>query len=1589
MTAEQNGHGVHKVADAAETDALKRSEYLYRQLASNFPNGAVVIFDHDLRYVLVDGLGLAEVGLDKAAMEGKTIYEIFPPETCASLEGPYRAALAGDATTFEVPFADRVYRVSNVPIRDESGSVIAALTMTQDVSAAIRAEKALALRARELEIVTEVGTAISTILDLETLLQKVADLTKERFELYHAHLYLYDSSAQGLRIAAGAGDVGRTLKARGHFIALSTERSLVARAARSLEATISNDVTAEPDFLPNSLLPETRSEMAIPMAIGSTLIGVLDVQSSLVNRFTDDEKRTFSALASQIAVAVQNARQFDRVRLYGDLVVNMTSGLYVYQLEEAGNPLSLRMIATNPTAAAFTGAPMESVLGRTIGEAFPGLVETEIPRIYANIAEKGGTWETENVAYSDDRVLAGAFAVKAFPLPGRSVGVTFENITERKRAEAEKEALTARTALLAAFNSALAAAVDEQDIANAMAKIAQQYGIASGFILYINTNADGKPETLDVMAGIDSEGNPFPLEALPATHVQFDQFPTLTAMLENPYVPFYVDDIDAEHPLINEQTRFFARATQSSAYILLPVYKNNRWVGAVTFNWTTPQRFGDDVRSLIGEIYPNLSAALSTRRQYLDTVAAEQEAKTLVQRQQIAAGISTVVATITHIDEMLQTAVNLIKERFNRYHAHIYLLDEAGRTLVLAAGSGDAGRKMQERGHSIPLDREHSLVARAARTRTGVVSNNVLVESDYLPNPLLPETRSELALPLVTNDVLIGVLDIQDDRLNAFDDSDVFVKTLLTTQIATTVQTLRTLGSVERARQELTRIYDLSVDMIGTATHEGYFKALNPAWMNILGWSFEELTAKPFVAFVHPDDVQPTLDEYARQIQEGRTSISFENRYMCKDGSVRWLSWNAVPVAAEGMTYFVTRDVTDEKRAARSLQDMRFALDQHAIVAITDQRGHILSANDKFSEISGYSREELAGQEDSLIKAGQQDGVQFPDLLPTITSGKVWSGEMRSVRKDGSAYWVNTTIVPFLNEDGHPYQYIVIRNDITSRKEAEDAVNARARDLETVAQVSTAVTTMLDRDQLLQTVADLTKDKFNLYHAHLYLIDERGDYLNLAAGSGEPGHVMKTRAHRIPFTHPHSLVARTARSQRPTVSNDVTHEPDFLPNPLLPDTASEMAIPMVVGDRLVGVLDVQSERLNRFTQDDIRIMNTLASQIAVAVDNANAVQQILLTERAIENSTSGLTIMDAQKPSLPLIYINPAFESITGYSIEEALGRGLNFLYGDDTEQAGIEEMNKAVAEGRQCTVVLRNYHKDGTLFYNEIRLSPIHNARGELTHFVGVQTDITERMELEYQRERMLAEAEAQAERERATAERLREVDRLKSQFLANMSHELRTPLNSIIGYSEILLDGDDGELTEEANEDVQTIHQSGQHLLALINDILDLAKIEAGEMRLDRRSVEVPKLAREVLHTAQVLAKDKQLELRFEQEGELPLVDADPIRVRQIMMNLISNAIKFTEQGGVTVSLSQVSPKLVKIAVKDTGMGIAKEHLGLIFEQFSQVDGSSTRRAGGTGLGLTITRYLVTMHGGEITVESELGVGSVFSFTLPVAQG
>jgi PAS domain S-box-containing protein len=358
-----------------------------------------------------------------------------------------------------------------------------------------------------------------------------------------------------------------------------------------------------------------------------------------------------------------------------------------------------------------------------------------------------------------------------------------------------------------------------------------------------------------------------------------------------------------------------------------------------------------------------------------------------------------------------------------------------------------------------------------------------------------------------------------------------------------------------------------------------------------------------------------------------------------------------------------------------------------------------------------------------------------------------------------------------------------------------------------------------------------------------------------------------------------------------------------------------------------------------------------------------------------------------------IILLNRVTEEMFGYSREELLGQPVELLIPEDLRKAHgghraryrTQPATRAMGTG----LALEGLRKDGSRFPVEISLSPASSEEG--FHVTAIIRDTTERKLAE---ERFRA-AQAQytqklAETNRELELRSREIeraDRLKSEFLASMSHELRTPLHTIIGFSELLGEELEGPLNEKQKRFIHHIHNDSMHLLELINDILDLSKIEAGRLELRPEPFNLTPVVTESLASVRTLAEAKSITL--ETVLDVPMaVEADRLRVKQVLVNLLSNAVKFTPEGGRVRVEASVRGTLVAMSVADTGVGISPEQHASIFDKFYQVGATTKGVREGTGLGLAITKRLVEQHGGSIRVESELNQGSRFTFTIPLRR-
>jgi PAS domain S-box-containing protein len=1291
-------------------------------------------------------------------------------------------------------------------------------------------EERVAKRVHELELAAEVGRRATAVVELDVLLAEAVGLIRERFDLYYTQIYLLDDARQFAVMREGTGTVGQQLKAKGHKIPLGA--GLVGTAAEIGQPVVVPDTHQDPTHLPNPLLPDTRSESAVPLLIGEEVIGVLDMQSNQPGTFSKENVPVFIALAGQMAIAINNARLFDEVSTARQHAEKVTRQLtregweeYLHSLEEGSGPVgysyglagtSALDDAPGSTSSAADGlAALIQVRGEQIGSLVPQDLDRELT--------------------DEEKEILQAVADR--------VALRIENL----RLFEQTQAALSQTETLYAASERLSRAEDIDGVLDVLVESTALGRLDRVSVLFFERPLWPdrhlfdwqQPSAMTVAAAWERGGE----EHMPVgTRYDYDEFPAARVLVAREG-PAIIRDAGADERLTGEAPAELEQLGVRGA-VSWTLEVGGQWIGFLNGQSGEALDLNEAEMRQISTLVDQAATVIQNLRLYEQTQDALSQAETLYvgsERLGRAAAIGDV------LNALLRTTDLGRLDRANIQFFDRPVLPEERPEAMTVAAVWERGGKEPRAPVGTRYDFDQFPAAELLNPNEPTIAGDIATDErlDENTRALFAEQlgmHGVVYWPLTVGKQWIGVLSGQSIEALDLDEDAIRQIDALADQAATVIQNLRLYEQTQVALAELNLVLSSMTNYMFVIDAENCFAAVyaNP--------ETPDLPAPPAVFVgkpyrkIMPKNVSERIATALKAVRETGQPATTEYTLTLTDGEAHYEATFS-PVTGTSNILAVATDITERKRAEDAVRESRAQLQSildntAALVYVKDAEGRHLLINRQFEEAYHITNEEIIGKTDyDIFPKEIADGFRENDLKVLAAEIPLQVEEV-SLLDDGLHNYIAVKF-PLRDANGVAYALCGISTDITERKRADLREHLAV-------EVGQQLTSVLDPDLLTRQVVDLVQTTFDYYHVHIYALDEEGKMLVVREGTGEAGRVMRERGHSIALDAEPSLVAHAARTGQPVVVDDVTLEPAHLPNPLLPDTRSEVAIPLVLGERVLGVLDVQDDQAERFGESEVRSLQALAGQLAVALSNAE--------------------------------------------------------LYSEQFE-----------------------------------------------------------------------------------TAERLRELDRLKSEFLANMSHELRTPLNSIIGYAEVLLDGLGGPLTELAQEDVQAIHSSGHHLLALINDILDIAKIEASQLELDLSEIDLNEFLPELIDMTQVLVKDRPVDLQLEIGEDVSEVVADEVRLRQILWNLLSNAIKFTEKGHVTLRCRPDDSQII-FEIEDTGIGIAPEDHEKVFEQFRQVDGSATRRAGGSGLGLAITRHLVQLHGGRIWLDSQVGRGSTFYFNLPI---
>jgi PAS domain S-box-containing protein len=706
------------------------------------------------------------------------------------------------------------------------------------------------------------------------------------------------------------------------------------------------------------------------------------------------------------------------------------------------------------------------------------------------------------------------------------------------------------------------------------------------------------------------------------------------------------------------------------------------------------------------------------------------------------------------------------------------------------------------------------------------------------------------------------------------------------------------------------------------ANEEANIEQINDAVTGILGYTPGDLKGKSLWDFV----VGENREHFVPLIEKAiGTHLPFEleTQTVTLAKEVKWISWTAVNTG--GKWYASGRDVTFQKELI--LQTEQLSLVASKIkngVVISDAQDHVVWTNDAFEGITGYSQQDVEGKYLGEVLKGKPKDKEAEQALNEAQEKNIsYEVELSMDTQDGRPIWISVTNSVIYAADGAIEKFIRIIIDISARKLAEQEVEI----LSFAASKSPGGIMIRDGGGKIIWMNECLESIIG------YSLEElKGNTVgNMLIGEETDMEVFQTAVQAVIENKPYEVEIKIYKKDGTTTWVFITNSPLF-------NSAGNV-------DRQISVLvDITTRKK---TEEQLTKLSLVAS-----------------------STTSGVVINNS---SGEVEWVNTAFEKITGYSLDDVKDKHLgDSLRGELTDASIIQKARELSALKQSFEVDLLIYRKDGLPLWISVINSVITDDKGKVDKYIEVIIDITAKKK---------AEMELIAAKEEAL-----QLSRAKDMFIGVMSHEIRTPLNAVIGMSHLLLD--DNPL-ESQKENLSILRFSAENLMTLINDVLDFTKIETGNIELEKANVDLRDLMQSITASMQYKAQENSIYLRSSIDEDVPaIVIGDRARLTQILLNLVSNSVKFTNTGGVNIDLKVIeqNKKSVRIrfAVTDTGIGIASNKLNTIFESFKQAEANTTRQYGGTGLGLAISKRLIELHDSRINVDSVLGEGSTFWFTI-----
>jgi PAS domain S-box-containing protein len=1003
--------------------------------------------------------------------------------------------------------------------------------------------------------------------------------------------------------------------------------------------------------------------------------------------------------------------------------------------------------------------------------------------------------------------------------------------------------------------------LDQQTVLERIARWARQLIGSDGVALYL---LDSNASLLQPVVSLGP-----PTTQMPQTPTKFGE--GVISRVAQTGVGEIVNDADLDPRAV----QIPGTLKEVESLLCIPVLSRGKVIGVMSLNRVGDRFFQDEDLHLLGRIAHQAAIAIENARLYEET---QRRAMQLA----VAAEVSRDAISTLDMGQLLTNTVNLIRDRFGFYHAGVFLIDDASEYAVLHAANGEAGQKMLEQQHKLKVG-EVGIVGYVTGSGESRIALDVGQDAVHFDNPLLPHTRSEMALPLTVRGRVIGALDVQSIKEAAFSTEDIAALQTMADQLAIAIENARLYEEERRRAEELATLNAIT---------------------KTVGRSL---------------DLDATLDEALNKVFE--------------------------VIDADAGGIYLLDEGNDELAltAYRSLSG-----------SFLQKMGHLKVGEGAIGQVAQSVRpvllDSLTAADELLIEtervALEEEGIHSEVNVPLSTRGRV-HGVLSIARHQE---WPFTSReVELLTAIGNQIA-VAIENARLYKKATQ-----RMREATALHRVSGTLMHGLNLGQLLESILEVLQRSFGYSHCAILLIDEERENLCIEAARGYLRDMVGKPGVKIGQK---GIVGWVAVNRVPLNVPDVTQDDRYVEK--VKGIGAEIAVPMLFGEKVVGVLDVQSTEVNAFGGDDLRNLSSIAAQAAVAIERVRLYEATLAererTERIVTSIADGVITVNRE---LRVLSLNPAAEQMTGWPEAEAIGRLCIEVLGltsESGESLCNESCKRLSGHNFPRAKIAR---KDGCPIYVSASLAPLLGAADQVVGGVIALRDCSAEMEL----------------------------DRVKSEMVTMVSHELRSPLANMQTAIELVLTSDfEGDLQLEM---LNIVRSQCARLSSFVEELLDISQTEAGQIAIRQEPVTLWPLVQRVVNTFEAM---DQRGHRFQLIGqdELPFAWADSRKVEVILSNLLQNAANYSPEGStITVEAKTTDNANISVSVSDEGEGIAYENREQIFQAFYRVDNSSAEKMPGRGLGLYIVQKLVEMQGGRIWVESEVGKGSHFTFTLPRMEG